>query len=344
MKNIIVMFALIAFAACDNSVGDEPEPIIGFPVTDFVNINGLAQFWDGDPKQVEITVKEEKGISGVITVYYNGALAPPARPGRYTVTFDIDAQGSSQKEIAAGILIITLCTDDDTVLRTQLPYCPINTINNPIPVKLDIDLSRYVTFINILARTNRYLEVDLSDSIGTTITGQPFSNSDYSKIVSVILPTGLTNIEDFGLACFSGLVNVVLPVNLNTLGDYAMSNCENLNSVTISAGLTKLGDYVFFNCANLVNVTIPDTVISVGAWAFVNCTGLTSIKIGKNVAFIGRQAFHDTGLTSVTFTGIIENFEGSIFTFPGDLQEKYLEGGPGTYTRHDVNSETWEKL
>jgi hypothetical protein len=339
-----MLLALIAFAACDNSDGESEAIIVGFPVTDFVNIDGLTQFWDGDPKPVEITVKEEKGISGVITVYYNGALTPPARPGRYTVTFDIDAPGSRQKRIAAGILTITLCTDNATVLRTQLLYCPKNTIDNPIPVKLDIDLRRFVTFINTLAATDRYIELDLADSIGTTITGQPFSNVDYSKIVSLVLPTGLINIGDFGLAYFSGLVNINLPVELNTLEDYAFFNCSNLRSVNMSADITRLGDYVFFNCGSLNNVAIPDTVLSIGAWAFVNCAGLTSIKIGKNVAFIGRQAFHDTGLTSVTFTSIVENFGGSTFTFPGDLQEEYLEGGPGTYIRHDVNSETWKKL
>jgi len=315
-------------------------------VTEIFNISGLAQLWDGDPKTVEITVKDEEDISdAAITVYYNGAITPPLRAGRYTVTFDIESPGFSQKKIVAGILVITLATDNITVLRTQLLYCPQNTVDNPIPVKLDIDFSRYVNFMNALVTPGRYIDLDFSDSTGTTITGQPFSGIDYGKVVSVVLPTeGLASLGDFSFACFSGITHIDLSVSdITSIGDYVFFNSTNLKNIVFPEGLKQIGDFCFVN-SGLVSVTIPDHVERIGEWAYVNCHELATLTIGKSVTAIGQQAFHNTGLISVTFEGIIDTFEGSTFTFPGNLQDQYLEGGIGTYTRHDVSSETWVKL
>jgi hypothetical protein len=55
------------------------------------------------------------------------------------------------------------------------------------------------------------------------------------------------------------------------------------------------------------------------------------------------------GLTSVTFQGTISNIHdwafgtGMIVGFIGDLRDKYLAGGIGTYTRPNGTSETWTK-
>ena len=87
--------------------------------------------------------------------------------------------------------------------------------------------------------------------------------------------------------------------------------------------------------------TVPNSVTSIGDWAFADCTSLPSVTIPDSVTFIGDGAFsYCNSLTSVTFQGTItsDNFgyqynrndrSGSI----GDLREKHLAGGIGTYTR-----------
>ena len=81
------------------------------------------------------------------------------------------------------------------------------------------------------------------------------------------------------------------------------------------------------------------------------CTSLTSITIPDSVTIIGDEAFSDcTSLTSITFHGTItanrlgknEYGEGSLRPFDGDLRNKYLAGGIGTYTRSS-NGSTWTK-
>jgi len=156
------------------------------------------------------------------------------------------------------------------------------------------------------------------------------------------LPVTLIGYEAFG-KCTS-LINVTIPDSVTTIGQYAFFYCTNLTSVTIPNGII---DYMAFrSCISLTSVTIGIGVTDIGEYAFGECTSLTSVIIPKSVKSIEQFAFGDcTKLTSVTFHGNIHKdlfgceydyewdwfFEGES-PFLGDLKEKYLAGGPGTYT------------
>jgi formylglycine-generating enzyme required for sulfatase activity len=73
---------------------------------------------------------------------------------------------------------------------------------------------------------------------------------------------------------------------------------------------------------------------------FSSYTNMTSIRIPDSVLSIGQSAFNGcSGLTSVTFQGAMATFS-STSSFPGDLRDKYFEGGIGTYIRQS-DSEMW---
>ena len=109
--------------------------------------------------------------------------------------------------------------------------------------------------------------------------------------------------------------------------------------------VTRIKKEGFLSYNSLNDITIPNSVISIGSGAFAQCKGFTSITIPNSVISIESGAFRGCdNLTSVTFQGYItaNNFS-STFNFPYDLRDKYLAGGPGTYTRPNAKGRTWTK-
>jgi hypothetical protein len=142
---------------------------------------------------------------------------------------------------------------------------------------------------------------------------------------------------------------------LKTIGESSFVDCANLTSVTIPNSVTSIGNCAFMYCISLTNVTIPDSVTNIRTDAFSCCTSLTDVTIPNSVTGIDARAFNRChSLTSITFEskitsdnfGNYHNILDTWFTpFDGDLRDKYLAGGPGTYiTTAPVNDKSvWTK-
>jgi len=166
---------------------------------------------------------------------------------------------------------------------------------------------------------------------------------DCTSLTSVTIPDSVTSIEPYAFVNCSSLSSVTIPNSVTSIVYGNFSGCTSLASVTIPDSVTSIGRFAFSGCTSLASVTIPNSVTSIGQGAFSNCTSLTSVTIPNSVQEIWADAFTGcTSLASVTFQGTIaaNNFDESQGidhvrppkTFYGDLQEKYLAGGIGTYT------------
>jgi len=139
-------------------------------------------------------------------------------------------------------------------------------------------------------------------------------------------------------------VKLNLP-NLSGLADFLKGLLGKFVKLDFSgSSFTSIGADAFKGLTNLTGITLPSGVTSIGANAFDGCTNLTDITLPSGVTSIGANAFNGcTNLNSVTFNGTISSGNFSSTTpFPGDLRDKYLSGGAGTYTRTSGGT-TWTK-
>jgi len=162
------------------------------------------------------------------------------------------------------------------------------------------------------------------------------------SLTSITIPDGVTSIEGEAFYGCTSLTSITIPDSIRSIGERAFYSCESLTSITIPDGVTSIGSSAFRDCTSLTSITIPDSVTSIGNYAFYDCTRLTSVTIPNGVTRIGEQAFlFCESLTSVTFKGTINygNFDDYTFGslnysgYIGDLRDKYLADGIGTYTR-----------
>ena len=124
---------------------------------------------------------------------------------------------------------------------------------------------------------------------------------DGKEITDLVIPNGVTSIEDYAFNQCSGLTSVTIPNSVTSIGYGAFSGCSGLTSVTIPNSVTSIGEYAFSGCSGLTSIEIPNSVTSIENLAFGNCSGLTSITIPNSVTNIGNDAFGGcSGLTKVT--------------------------------------------
>ena len=114
---------------------------------------------------------------------------------------------------------------------------------------------------------------------------------DGQKLVSVVVPEGVTEVKAYTFYGFKDLIQVTIPKSVTTIGDYAFDSCSSLTGITIPEGVTTIGDWAFYGCSSLISITIPEGVTTIGDSMFSWCSSLTSITIPESVTAIGDSAF-----------------------------------------------------
>jgi len=191
-------------------------------------------------------------------------------------------------------------------LKQYLDSQPANSPDKPIRVSMSANDLMLKNIAAAITSSGKYVSLNLTGNALTTITYNAFQNC--AALVSITIPNGVTSIRN-----------------------EAFEYCINLSSITIPDSVDEIFPNAFLYCSKLTSVTIPNSVTSIGDNAFMNCQSLTSITIPKSVTSIGGSAFeYCISLASVTFQGTINRI--SPYSFRGDLGDKYLAGGPGTYT------------
>lgn len=138
--------------------------------------------------------------------------------------------------------------------------------------------------------------------------------SDCTSLLTVSLPSTLTEMEPLVFSGDSALTTAVIPAGVTTIPSQAFCYCVSLQNVTIPEGVTSIGDYAFYSNHSLTSLTIPQSVTTIGGHAFRMCDGLASITLPDSMNYIGESCFRsDSSLTTITLPAGLTKIEA--FTF-----------------------------
>lgn len=118
---------------------------------------------------------------------------------------------------------------------------------------------------------------------------------------SIILPSGMTKINNPGFTGCTNLASVTLPETLETIGGKAFKGCSSLKSIIIPNSVTTISDSAFDSCTALTYVKLPDGIKTLDASTFRDCTALPTVTIPASVATIDKTCFQNcTALAEIT--------------------------------------------
>jgi hypothetical protein len=78
------------------------------------------------------------------------------------------------------------------------------------------------------------------------------------------------------------LTSVVIPEGVSSIEDFAFSKCFSLRSVSIPEGVMFIGHGAFMNCWSLQGVSLPESLLSIGDAAFAD-VGIECIRLPRGL-------------------------------------------------------------
>ena len=154
------------------------------------------------------------------------------------------------------------------------------------------------------------------------IYSESFSNCPSLK--RIILPEGVTDIENSCFMDCDNLTDVILPNSLEFIDDYAFSECDKIERIYIPDRVKSIGKKVFSNCPNLKEITVDPNNPYFDSRD--NCNAIIDSKTGKliigcnstvipnSVTSIGDNAFNNSGIESIVIPESVTDIGESAFT------------------------------
>ena len=122
--------------------------------------------------------------------------------------------------------------------------------------------------------------------------------------------------------------NVIIPQGVTTIENYAFAGCSCLTGITLPEGVTSIGWDAFRGCEKLQSITLPEGVTSIGEGAFSGCENLKNLEMNHCKAKLTRDVFDDSLP------------EGLIAQIP----ELYPYMADSALIQYVLTEETWQKL
>lgn len=248
--------------------------------------------------------KSGKGYAMTIEVQSNDSMVFPAdadfavRLGDSWVDFkDI------YSEDAEGNITITMSEEQLTSMGSDL-YFAANATKD---VQFDKDGGQLAVIDALVKRmyaaqgSTDPIDVDLSNIRFDGEFGLGGIFEDNVALGSIILPSGMTKINNPGFTGCTKLTSVTLPETLKIIGGKAFKGCSSLKSIIIPNSVTSISGSAFDSCTALTYVKLPDGIMELSESTFRDCSALPTVTIPASVATIDKTCFQNcTALAEIT--------------------------------------------
>lgn len=181
-------------------------------------------------------------------------------------------------------------------------------------------------------------EIVFPDEMAGAYTLGDYAFASTNSLNSITLPEKLTVIPQY-LFSYSGVVSVTLPSTVTELKDYSFTQTKSLKNVnftpladgsglkiganvfyfsgiaeiSLPEGLTEIGNYSFQG-SGLERITLPSTLAVLGTNVFQASKSLKEVTFAENsgITLIGNSVFYDcTALEKVNIPASVEKIEAS---------------------------------
>ena len=161
-------------------------------------------------------------------------------------------------------------------------------------------------------------------------------------VVSLYLPAGVTEIEDYAIYLCNNLTEITVdaanpaycsvdgvlftkdlselisypiarseayevPDGVTTISSGAFQRCTGLSAVSFPASLKVIEWGAFQSCSGLTELILPEGFTELGTYAFTACTGMKSAVLPQSLTEIGERAFQScTALEDLTVSDRLE--------------------------------------
>lgn len=245
-----------------------------------------------------------KGYAMTIEVQSNDSMVFPAdadfavRLGDRWVNFD-----TIYTKNANGTITINMSDEDLMSMGSDL-YFAANATKD---VQFDKDGGQ-LAVIDVLVE-RMYAAQDGTDPIDVDLSNISFDGEfglggifeDNVALGSIILPSGMTKINNPGFTGCTKLTSVTLPETLKIIGGKAFKGCSSLKSIIIPNSVTSISGSAFDSCTALTYVKLPDGIMELSESTFRDCSALPTVTIPASVATIDKTCFQNcTALAEIT--------------------------------------------
>lgn len=244
----------------------------------------------------DLTFKlNDDGLSYYVASCNNNASGKLVIPSTYNDK-PVNRIGKSAFANCERISSITIPDSIKSIGADAFYGCWISSVHiNDVANWCNIDFENYESS-PFASEAHLYINGDLATNVVVPegVTKIPYCAFAYESLETIVLPEGITIIEDGAFSCGYNLVSVNIPDSVTFIGDGAFRNCTSLVSISIPDGVTSIGEEVFMGCSNLETIILGNNITSIGGWAFCWCTSLEYIVLPNTVTSIGEAAFYQS--------------------------------------------------